>query len=226
MGIRAHKTRTGIRRDQIAQSALTLMAQRGLHRLSVAGVARQVGVVPSDIYRHFSGKDQVMAAALELIGQRLRANLDAVVAESPDALERLGRLLRRHVELVRGAIPIPRIVFSEETFAGPPARRRQVYRIFRQYLAGIKEVIAVGQAAGQIRRDLDAAVVSVMFLGLVQPAAILWLMSKGTFRFQHQVEEAWQIFRRTIQNPRLSRQPDSARRPPGLALPKPKSRKP
>jgi hypothetical protein len=44
-------------------------------------------------------------------------------------------------------------------------------------------------------------------LGLVQPAAILWLMGGGEFDFADQVESAWQVLREAIRAPRLSRRP-------------------
>ncbi|MGD0654870.1 MAG: hypothetical protein ABSA16_11035 [Thermoguttaceae bacterium] len=41
------KLDTQIRREQIAQAALELIASQGLRRLSVAAVARRVGLVPA-----------------------------------------------------------------------------------------------------------------------------------------------------------------------------------
>ena len=49
---------SSIRRQQIAEAALTLVADRGLNRLSVAAVVRRVGLVPSGIYRHFKSKEE------------------------------------------------------------------------------------------------------------------------------------------------------------------------
>lgn len=54
------KMKTEVRREQIAAAALQLIARRGMHGLSIAGIARQVGLVPSAIYRHFDGKDHVL----------------------------------------------------------------------------------------------------------------------------------------------------------------------
>ena len=50
--MRASKTKTEIRQDQIATAALELMAQHGPKSLNLAALARKVGVVPSAIYRH------------------------------------------------------------------------------------------------------------------------------------------------------------------------------
>ncbi len=192
--VRATKTSTGIRQQQIARSALQLISRHGLKRLSVASMARSVGVVPSALYRHFEGKDQVLDAVLDLIAQRLSENVQAVRAESPDAVERLHRLLMRHVAFVREEAPIPRVVFSEEIFYGPRPRRHRVYRLFGGYLQAIAELFAEGQQAGRIREEWAVETLAMMFLGLVQPAAILWLMSDGAFDPAHHAEEAWRIF--------------------------------
>lgn len=116
--MRAAKTRTEVRQDQIARSALAVIARHGFHELNVARVAREVGVVPSAIYRHYRSKDEVLDAVLDLVAERLLGNVAAVRAGPEDGLERLRRLLMRHAQMVRDEVPVPRIVFSEQIFSG------------------------------------------------------------------------------------------------------------
>jgi AcrR family transcriptional regulator len=196
---RAPKTRTEVRQEQIAQAALTLIARRGLNRLNIGAVAKAVGVVPSAVYRHFPGKDGVLGAVLELISEHLLANVQSARQAAADPFERLHLLLRRHVELVRHQAGVPRVLFSEQIFAGHRVRRRRVYQILRQYLDQIAGIIREGQRAGQIRVDLKPDTVALMFLGLVQPAVILWLMSNGAFDVASHVEQAWRLFRSLLQ---------------------------
>lgn len=197
--MRAAKTKTGVRREQIAQSALTLIARNGFHRLSLAAVAREVGVVPSAIYRHYQGRDAVLDAVLELISDRLLENVEAARRTAGNALERLHDLLMRHIHLVQNGVPIPRVVFSEEIFTGHRKRRHRVHQIFQQYLGKVAEMILEGQRAGEIQGEFPPATLSMMFLGLVQPSAILWLMSEGKYDFTQNVENAWLIYRRMLQ---------------------------
>ncbi len=77
------KLDTQIRREQIAEAALQLVASQGLRRLSVAAVARRVGLVPSGIYRHFRSKDEILSAVLERIEQRLLENVRAAQGKPP-----------------------------------------------------------------------------------------------------------------------------------------------
>lgn len=196
--MRAPKVRTEIRKEQIAHAALAIISRDGFHRLSIAELARDVGVVPSAVYRHYRGKDEVLDAVLDLISERLVANVAAVRAEAPTCLERLRLLLLRHVRLVRTEIPIPRVVLSEEIFAGDPSRRKRAHRLFQRYLAGVADIVREGQAGTEVRPGLCPDTVSVMFLGLVQPAAILWILSEGDFDMAGHVERAWAVFAQAI----------------------------
>jgi AcrR family transcriptional regulator len=198
--MRAAKTNTEIRQGQIAQAALKLIARHGFHHLSVAAVANEVGIVPSNIYRHYQSKDQVLDGVLELVSERLLGNVAAARAEAPNSLGRLHCLLMRHAQLVQNDVPIPRVVFSEEIFTGHKPRRRRVLRIFQQYLEHIAELIREGQCVGEIRKELSPDTLSMMFLGLVQPAAILWLMSEGEHDLTQQVQSAWNIYCQMIQS--------------------------
>jgi len=197
--MRATKTKTEIRQEQIAAAALELMARHGPKSLNVARLAEQVGVVPSAIYRHYSGKDKVLEAVLDLISQRLQENVKAVREETPDALERLHRLLNRHVQLIRKNIAIPRVVFSEEMFSGHAPRRRRVHQLIQGYLGQVAALIAEGQEAGTLRADVAADTISVMFLGLIHPAVILWLASDGGFDVGSHTAKAWPLFAQMLQ---------------------------
>jgi AcrR family transcriptional regulator len=187
------KLSTEIRQDQLAQAALSLIAAHGLKGLSVARVARRIGLVPSAVYRHFSSKDKLLSSVLDLIGGRLQSNV-AVASSGGDTLEALRVLLMGHVRMIRENRGILQVVFSEDVHYGHPERKARVHALVKGYLAKLAEMVARGQANGEIRPDVDPATVSLMLLGLVQPAAILWHLSDGGFDVTKQVERAWQLF--------------------------------
>lgn len=200
--VRAAKTRTEIRQEQIAVAALELMARHGPKALNVVRLAGEVGVVPSAIYRHYSSKGAVLDAVLDLISQRLQENVQAVRQETPDALDRLHRLLQRHVQLLRNNIAIPRVVFSEDIFIGHAPRRHRVHQLIASYLGKVAELIAEGQQAGNLRTDASADTLSVMFLGMIHPAIILWLASDGAFDVGSHTAKAWPLFAQMLQTGR------------------------
>ena len=192
------KLNTEIRQEQIAQAALSLLNNHGIKKLSIASVARRVGLVPSGIYRHFPSKEQIIDAAVDLIFSRLVNNVTEVCNETQDPLERLRKLLVRHVEMIRENHAIPRIIFSEEVYGGSPQRKARIYQGITMYLKKIAEIIKEGQLKKYIRKDLDADSVSVMFLGMIQPAAILWHISDEQFDINRHAEKAWILFKESL----------------------------
>jgi AcrR family transcriptional regulator len=194
------KLDTEIRREQIAEAALSLVATQGVSRLSVAAVARRVGLVPSGIYRHFKSKDAILAAVLDLLEARIATNLREAAAESPDPLEQLKSLLFRHVRLVREGrvFAFPQIIFSDAVHRGHPDRKSRVHRILRHYIDGIAEFVRAGQAAGVIRPEVDPETTALMFFGIVVPGGILWHLTDGGFDVTRHAERAWQMFCRAV----------------------------
>jgi AcrR family transcriptional regulator len=188
------KRDTAVRQEQIASAALAIIAQHGLRRTSVASVARRVGLVPSAIYRHYRGKDEILDAVLDLVRDRLLDNLRRVTTETPDAIARLHRLLSLHVSLLTTQPGILRVIFSEEISGGKSARRARVFRTVRAYLTGVEDIIRQGQAAGSVKPDLDPPTLALMFLGLIQPAAILAHLSDGELDVATHVQKAWNVY--------------------------------
>ena len=189
---------TEIRQEQLAQAALALIETQGLVGLSVARVARRVGLVPSAIYRHYSGKDALLDAVIALIRERLHGNVAAVMEQTPDALDRLRRLLMAHVRVIRENKGILRVVFSDELHHGEPGRKAVVHEMVSSYLKRVAGIVSQGQREGCIRAELDPATVAVLFLGLIQPAAILWQLSDGEFDVTKHIEKAWPLFHNAI----------------------------
>jgi AcrR family transcriptional regulator len=196
--MRAEKQNSEIRKEQIVKAAMTLIADQGLKGLSVAAVARQVGIVPSALYRHFPGKEEILKATLEQVKELLMTNIQAVRETSPLALEQLRILSQRHIRLIREFQAIPRIVFSDELTASYPFRKSAVYAIIQAYLVQVEALIHQGQEQGQIKKDLNPKTVAVLFLGLVQPPIMLWHLSDGRFDAARHTNSAWAIFQSAI----------------------------
>jgi len=194
----SEKLTTEIRQAQIAQAALDTVARHGMKGLSVARVAHQIGLVPSAIYRHYKGKDQILDAVLHLIQERLLSNVDTICDMTSDPLERLSQLVQRHVLLIRENEAIPQVIFSEELYSKDKKTKNKIYKVIKNYLNKVADIIREGQASSNIRTDSDPETLSVMFLGLIQPAAILWHVSEGKFDVTKHLEKSWQIFKHAI----------------------------
>jgi AcrR family transcriptional regulator len=185
---------TAIRHEQIAEAALDIVRSDGIKGLNLAAVAKKVGIVPSAVYRHFKNKSEVVDAVLKLIQIRLNQNYRDVIQRDLEPIETLNTVFNKHVELIAGNNAIPRIIFSEEVIGGMPDKQQQLYGIIRDVIRNVASIVAEGQKTGSIRKDLPAETIAVSFLGMIQPAAIIWNLSDGEFDLVQHSKNAWMLF--------------------------------
>lgn len=198
------KLETRVRREQIAEAALGLVASQGVRRLSIAAVARRVGLVPSGIYRHYKNKDQMLGAVLDLLERRLLGIVEAAVSRSPDPLEQLQEVLMSHIRFIREGRAIPRMIFSEDAHGDNPERKARILEILSAYLGQIAELVRRGQRQGRIRPELDPETVTMTFIGMIAPAGIRWHLSDGAFDVTSHAERAWPMFQAAVERERVS----------------------
>jgi TetR/AcrR family transcriptional regulator, fatty acid metabolism regulator protein len=192
------KLDTEVRKKQIVEAALGLIAAHGVRRLSMAALARRVGLVPSGLYRHFGSKQEILQAAVQMIGQKAGENLKAVRSLTPNSLQRLQYLLTGIIRMIRELQAMPRIMFSEGMATDHPEEKRQAYEMLKGVLKQVEGIIREGQERGEIRADLDAKSLAVMFWGMIPPSVILWHMSDGEFDVTRHAERSWELFRDEI----------------------------
>jgi len=190
----AEKKGTGIRREEIIGAALTLMANQGVKSMTIDRIARLVGIVPSAVYRHFTGKSEIIAAVLTMIVDRMQQNVREVSKENNNSLIAFRKLLMRQIKLVKEFTVVPHILFSEEVYSENPSLKTKLHDLINNFLTTLGELVKKGQDQGTIRTDLEPFRVATMFLGLFQPSAFLYHLSGGTFDVVKQVDISWQLF--------------------------------
>jgi TetR/AcrR family transcriptional regulator, regulator of autoinduction and epiphytic fitness len=73
------------REDAIVSSVNRLLAEKGFDLMTVDEVAADVGIAKASLYKHFTSKEELAAAAMIRILERALAFLDEQAARAPDA---------------------------------------------------------------------------------------------------------------------------------------------
>ncbi|MFC6882102.1 TetR/AcrR family transcriptional regulator [Actinomadura yumaensis] len=145
------------RRAEILAAGAELFARRGFHGVSIGDLGRAVGLTGPALYRHFSGKEAVLAEMLLDISERLRAE-GARRAAAPDPGEALDALLRWHVSF---ALENPALitVHERELDNVPQPQRHRVRRIQRAYVeewVGVLRRLSPGRSDDHLRAAVHA----------------------------------------------------------------------
>lgn len=126
------------RRAEILGAAAELFARRGYHGASIGDLGRAVGLTGPALYRHFSGKEAVLAEMLLDISERLLAE-GVRRAADPDPGRALDALLHWHIAF---ALDNPALitVHERELDNVPEPQRHRIRRLQRAY---VEEWVAV-----------------------------------------------------------------------------------
>lgn len=201
MSVKQQKVSTEIRREQIIQSALRIIAEKGARNLTTAAIAKDAGMSEANIYRHFGSKAEIISEAVAKIGAGLRANIDSVSKKGGTAspVEQLKNLFMLHLGYVEKNEGIPRLVFSEEVHAGDNMLKQKLLESVDSYAARIELLLKEGQKTGSIKTGINPWATAKMFIGMVQVTIFRWSLSGGSFSLVAEGRKLWDNFQKCIE---------------------------
>ena len=111
------------RRQQILDTAAELFAERGFHGVSVHDIGAACGISGPALYKHFSGKGELLAASLTDISETLLKEASARASSAASPSGALDALIEWHVDF---ALDHPALIVVQDrewTNLGESARR-------------------------------------------------------------------------------------------------------
>jgi AcrR family transcriptional regulator len=121
------------RRDQIRREAARLFAARGFLGVGVDEIGKAVGISGPGLYRHFSGKDAMLADLLIGISERLLDEGRRRSATSAGPMAALDALISGHVDFALDDSDLITL-HDRELLHLKEEDRRQVRRLQREYV--------------------------------------------------------------------------------------------
>ncbi|WP_225844504.1 TetR/AcrR family transcriptional regulator [Streptomyces sp. HPF1205] len=146
------------RREQILREAARLFAERGFHGVGVDEIGAAVGISGPGLYRHFPGKDAMLAELLVGISDRLLAAGRMRVAETPDPLRALDALIRGHIDFAIDDRPLITL-HDRELDRLRESDRKLVRQLQRQYVeewVGVVRRVYPGATELEVRAAVHA----------------------------------------------------------------------
>jgi TetR/AcrR family transcriptional regulator, lmrAB and yxaGH operons repressor len=131
-------------KGKMVEGAALLLAQKGLQATSFSEVLNLTGAPRGSVYHHFpEGKDQLVAAALDLVAGRMLEGLDEQAGRSPEAVVeyvvRMWRLVLTRSEFSAGCAVLAVTVAAEST-----ELVEHVAGIFRAWRGRLAELFVAG----------------------------------------------------------------------------------
>ena len=186
-----------VRRDQIVQASLAVIAKKGVGGLTTAALATEAGVSEANLYRHFRNKEDIFFATLAYVKEKIATNMEGSLEGADAPVKKMKRFYDLQLQLMGKNSGILRFMFSDELHISEELRERLLETMYA-FSATLAAFIKDAQKAGAFRSDLDARTTSLMFIGMVQGLMFRWSLSGFSFSLVSEGRKLWKNFEKCI----------------------------
>ena len=166
---------------QIVDAAIRVFARKGYWSSRVSDIAGEAGIAAGTIYLYFETKEDILITVFREKMAEFVSALWGAIAQEPDAVAKLRRLVHLHFEILEREPELAAVVQVElrqgqKFFRGPATNE------IAAYFTLIASVLEEGVASGRFRHDLPIKVATKMLFGAMDQMATSWVLGKRGYR--------------------------------------------
>ncbi len=162
------------RRD-IVQKAAPLFNQKGYEGTSLSDLMEATGLQKGGIYRHFSSKQELATEAFDYSWRKAVSGRLHGVAEVPDTVNRLKKMIDNFVEIRTGLVPggCPLMNTAVEADDGNAALRARARRALQSWTERLYKITSEGIKKRQIDPRIHPLKLSQLIIGSLEGALLI-----------------------------------------------------
>jgi TetR/AcrR family transcriptional regulator, transcriptional repressor for nem operon len=168
-------------RNDIVRKSAPLFNQKGYEGTSLSDLMEVTGLQKGGIYRHFSSKEELATEAFDYSwGKAVSGRLDGV-AEVPDCVNRLKKMIENFVVLRAGLVPggCPLMNTAVEADDGNSALRSRAKKALQNWTARLSKITSEGIENRQINHRVEPLKLSQLIIGSLEGALLISRLQKN-----------------------------------------------
>lgn len=166
------------RQEQIINSSLDLISEKGIQGLTIKNLAGKIGVTEAAIYRHYENKIQILIHILDSFEVGTKNVYERVTLP---AIERIEHIFKAHFNMFSENPALAAVVFSESLFRNEEVLKHKVRDIINYNNNVVTRILEEGQQTGNIRHDLPAENLAIMIMGSLRLLVKRWELNNYSF---------------------------------------------
>ncbi len=174
------------RQEEIIKVSLKLISEKGIQGLTIKNISKEIGTVESAIYRHFSGKGQILRAIFDILKKN---SLPENYRENENTLSQIEKTLKKHLRTFASFPVLVAVFFSEDLFYADNILAEKIKEMSKDSLNKMKEIIRNGQKKGELRSDINPEHLTSVISGTFKIFIKQWKMSNYSFNLLEKGDE-------------------------------------
>jgi len=151
--------------DRILTVAEALFAEHGFDAVSINAIAEAAGVSKANVFHHFISKNDLYLAVLRNACRDASQHLDELGNDQESLATRLPQFARAHLDNLLEHAQVTRLMLRELLSDNPRHGQELAEKVFGEKFSRFVAILRAGQQAGELRADIDPAMVATVLLG-------------------------------------------------------------
>lgn len=175
------------RQQKIIKSARAVIFLKGIERLTVREIAKELKMTNGALYRHFKSKNEIISLLIDDIEDNLLFAIKEAANKTGDPLQKLESIFLSHLSYSEQMKGTSFTVINQVSGIKDKKLKEKMLGVLNKYLKTIKEIVIQGKESGIFRKDINPASASIVFFGSIQSMVTLWCLSgyKHSLRKAH-----------------------------------------
>jgi len=162
------------RQRQIINESIQIIHTKGIQGLTIKNISTAINVTEAAIYRHFKSKDEILSAILDDFRMKLDILIKPVLKANIPAQDKLKSVLNQIIDMFCSNHAIVSVIFSDEIFVNKKVLHDKIIQLITQNNDCFKLIMAEGQQANEIRKDIDSEELAIIIMGSFRMVVKNW----------------------------------------------------
>jgi len=185
------------RQHQIVETAIKLIAEKGIQNLTTKNLAKEIGISEPALYRHFSNKLEILKAVIINFQIKMQPALEKL-NKSVNSLNKIESFILEHLKIISQNPDFAKVIFSEANFQNEENLILKMNNMMNQSRNLLEKIVQSGQKKNELRTDVSSLSIVRVIIGSMRLLVTQWSMSSMIFNLENEGKELCEDIKKLI----------------------------
>lgn len=168
------------RKDTMLIAAIDILDKGGIQGLTTKEIAKAEGLTEAAVYKHYTGKQEILAAILERFASFDNQICDTIRQQNMNEQEGILFYAKAYAEYYQGYPQIATLLFSFDVFRYDPVLKSMMKKTMETRKAFLEQFIMDCRAQKETPGETAPAILANLVLGCIWNSTYYWKLDDET----------------------------------------------
>ena len=167
-------------RSNIVKATLEIFSREDFDSGTMRSIAKKARIVPSNIYKYFKNKDELLSAVLDIVAERILAGAKPEATDVDTTRDKIYALTMYYLDYYQSNPGLAYLIYGRNILQHW-YECNTIYNRARELGNILVDIIVDGQKVGDVRQDVDMHLISHIYHGGLRNLVTSWLYHNRDF---------------------------------------------